>query len=60
MLPEVSTPAALKCGIDSIDESLHTGEAKRMLPGEKRVRVTEELWEGKNLPHVWRDWKSVE
>ena len=37
-----------------MDESLHTGEAKRMLPGEKRVRVTEELWEGKNLPHVWR------
>lgn len=53
-LPEMSTPAVLKCSVNSMDDSLHTGKSKRMLSGQKRVQVSEELWEGRKLPHVWR------
>ncbi|XP_062841760.1 sorting nexin-10A [Trichomycterus rosablanca] len=53
-LPEVNTPAVLKCRIDYIDDSLHTGKAKHMLSGEKRLPVSEKLWQGKKL------WQATE
>ncbi len=45
-MPAANEPVVLKCTIHNVDESLHTGKAKRKLSGDLRTRVSKELWEG--------------
>lgn len=53
-MPVDNEPVVLQCIIRNVDDSLHTGKAKRKLSGDLRTRVSKELWEGRKPAHVWR------
>ena len=57
-LPKEHEPVILECSLEQVNKSLHSGKGKRHLAGEERVKVSEELWRGKELPHVWRAAKD--
>lgn len=57
-LPKEHEPVILDCSLEQVNDSLHSGKGKRNLAGEERVKVSEELWQGKELAHVWRAAKA--
>ena len=59
-LPADNEPVVLQCSLENVNVSLHSGKSKRNLSSEERAKVSEELWMGKQLPHVWRATKAKE
>lgn len=52
--PAMNNPMVFKCHISNSDDSKHTGRSKRLLSGQLRLQVAEELCEGRKEAHVWR------
>ena len=51
-LPKEHEPVILDYSLEQVNASLHSSNGKRHLASEKRVKVSKELWRGKELPRV--------